>query len=125
MKTAIPTLTPLERWKARTNDGRNLAGGWTHAKHEPPKTAQYEVRGHPRHNYLTWAYGAWWSQSVGDDSGWLSGSWYREKGRYDWRGSYCDYCSVNWGSVMHQAANAGNEQAKRDIAKAVREWNSR
>lgn len=102
-----------------------MAGGWTSAKYDPPRIAQYEVRGHPCHSYLTWAYGSWWHQSVGDDYAGSSGSWHRQNERWDWRQSPWGHCTVNWGSVMHQAAEAGNEEAKRDIAKAVEEWERR
>lgn len=117
--------SPFERWKQRTNDGRKMAGGWVSAKHTPPRFAQYEVRGHPRHAYLTWAYGSWWHQSVGDDYAGMSGTWHRQKGLYDWRGPKWNYCSVNWMSVVDQSAKAGNEQAKRDLAKAVAEADAR
>lgn len=119
------SLTPFQRWQKRTNDGRKMAGGWTHAKYDPPKIWQYEVQGHPHYNYLTWAYGAWWHQSVGDDRDGRSGCWTRKKGRFNWKASPWRNCTVNWGSVMHQAATLGNEEAKQDLAKAVSEWNKK
>lgn len=118
------TLTPHQRWQQRTRGGRAMAGGWTHKGVTPPREAQYEVRG-ARFCYLTWAYGEWWHQSVGDDEMGMSGSWHRIKGRYDWRGPKYDACTVNWGHVIHQAAEAGNEEAKREIAEAVKRYDAR
>mgnify|MGYP001564615421 CR=1 FL=1 len=109
------TLTPYQRWQRRTNSGRRMAGGWVHKSIAPPREAQYEVRGHPHHCYLTWAYESWWSQSVGDDREGTSGSWHRQKGAFDWKGPIYNTCSVNWGSVVHQAAEMGNKEAQRKI----------
>ena len=115
---------PVARWKQRTDGGKQLAGGWTHKSVTPPREAQYEVRG-ARYCYLTWAYGQWWHQSVGDDAMGISGTWHRIKGSYDWRGPRWEACSVNWGHVIQQAADGGNEDAKREIEEAVRKWDAR
>lgn len=112
--------TAYERWKDRTNDGQAMAAGWHHAKHTPPRAAQYEVRG-AEFNYLTWAYDSWWHQDVGGPN---SGAWTRIPGRYAWK-PYCEYCSVNWGHVVHQAAEAGNAEAIAEIEAAKKRWNER
>ncbi len=114
------TKTPYQRWQERTQDGKAMAAGWTSKRHTPPRMAQYEVRG-ARWCYLTWAYGSWWHQSVGNDSEGSSGSWHRVNGSYDWRDSGGGYCEVGFGSVIHQAAEAGNEEAKAEIARIVDE----
>lgn len=111
--------TPYQRWQERTNDGKTMAAGWTSKRFDPPRMAQYEVRG-ARWSHLTWAYGSWWHQQVGPIGDSSSGAWTRVEGRYDWK-PYCNYCSVNFGSVIHQAAKAGNEEAKAEIARLVDE----
>ncbi len=108
------TKTPYERWQERTNNGRKLAAGWVSKLHTPPRAAQYEVRGHPEWSTLTWAYDRWWNQRT-------DGTWHRIKGTYDWRGPACDYCSVNWGSVIVQAADGGNAEAQAEVARITDE----
>lgn len=112
--------TPYERWQERTKDGRAMADGWHHAKYTPPRVAQYEVRG-AKWCFLTWAYDSWWRQDVGGSN---SGAWTRVPGRYAWK-PYCNHCIVNWGHVVHQAAELGNAEAKAEIAKSIREFDAR
>ncbi len=116
------TKTPYQRWQERTGNGTQLAGGWTHKSQDPSRIAQYWVRGHPHWGCLTWAYGNWWHQSVGDDRDGMSGMWHLVKGRYDWKATTWNHCSVNWGSVLVQAAELGNEEAKQERARIVEEY---
>ena len=125
MRFNIMELTPYQRWQQRTDNGHKLSGGWVHRSIIPPREAQYEVRGHSRFCYLTWAYGMWWHQSVGDDADGMSGTWHHQKGIYDWRGPDCNACHINFGHVVQQAADMGNEEAKVEIAKACRAWDVR